>query len=226
MATSNDTTKTCTKCGKELPATAEYFYADNRVGRNGFKSQCITCHSEGTRVWREKNIDRERAKARVRAKEWASKNPDLVKQRSKEWRAKNEAHCREYRRKQRSINRIRDREQYRLWAANNRLHRREYMRLWYKNNPSYASSQNNKRRFRIRQSDSHYTQADVELQLKSQKGLCWWCGEPLDVKYHIDHRIPVNRGGSNSPNNIVIAHPECNMSKSNKMPWEWSDRLL
>lgn len=226
MATSNDTTKICTKCGREFPATLEYFHADNRPNRKGFKSQCKDCHKEGTLAWRTKNIDRERAKARIRAKEWAQKNPDKVKQRDKNWRANNIERRRNYRHNQYLINREREKELHSQWRAKNREHRREYMRQWYNSNPGYASSQNNKRRFRIKQSDTHYTKQDVALQYQSQKGLCWWCGLPLDDTYHVDHLIPVSRGGTNAPNNIVVTHPKCNLSKSDKMPWEWSDRLL
>jgi 5-methylcytosine-specific restriction endonuclease McrA len=34
--------------------------------------------------------------------------------------------------------------------------------------------------------------------------------------------IPLDRGGSNGPENIVIACPECNHSKHNKLPHEWN----
>lgn len=77
----------------------------------------------------------------------------------------------------------------------------------------------------------NFTEKDIELQLKNQGYVCWWCGKPFvdgdsDLKRSIDHRIPVDRGGDNNPGNIVLAHIVCNKMKSNKMPWEWSGRLL
>jgi 5-methylcytosine-specific restriction endonuclease McrA len=67
---------------------------------------------------------------------------------------------------------------------------------------------------------------DVALMMKTQKGLCWWCGESLGDTYEIDHIIPVSRGGTNVPNNLVLAHERCNRKKFNKMPWEFNGRLF
>jgi len=39
------TTKTCTKCGRELPATKEY-YPRKSESRDGFQSSCKDCQSE------------------------------------------------------------------------------------------------------------------------------------------------------------------------------------
>lgn len=76
-------------------------------------------------------------------------------------------------------------------------------------------------------SNGQHSAKDVELQFQSQKGLCWWCGLPLDPNnYHVDHRIPLAKGGSNDARNICIAHPKCNQEKHNKMPWEYNGRLL
>jgi len=68
--------------------------------------------------------------------------------------------------------------------------------------------------------------ADVELQKRSQNGLCWWCGDPHGDNYEVDHRIPLSRGGTNWPENICIACFDCNRSKHNKLPHEWIGRLL
>jgi 5-methylcytosine-specific restriction endonuclease McrA len=41
-------------------------------------------------------------------------------------------------------------------------------------------------------------------------------------KYHVDHVVPLSRGGSDGPENIVISCPRCNCSKSSKLPEEWN----
>lgn len=83
-----------------------------------------------------------------------------------------------------------------------------------------------KRRAQIKENGGTFTVADVKLQYKSQKGRCWWCNKEVGDKYHIDHLTPLSRGGSNSPNNIVIACETCNLSRNNKMPHEWNGKLL
>lgn len=66
-----------------------------------------------------------------------------------------------------------------------------------------------------------FTFADVRCQFDVQGGRCYWCSRPLD-RYHADHVIPLSRGGSNYPDNIVVACPSCNGSKHNKLAYsEW-----
>lgn len=59
-----------------------------------------------------------------------------------------------------------------------------------------------------------------------QGGRCWWGAHPLGDNFHIDHRIPLSRGGAHDPSNIVLACASCNLSKHDKMPWEFAGRLL
>lgn len=102
---------------------------------------------------------------------------------------------------------------------------RAYWAEWRKKNPLKVKAKLAKAMAKRRGASGHYTEQDIALQLKSQKGLCWWCGKELN-KYHIDHRIPLVRGGTHDPGNIVISCPICNLSKNAKMPHEWIGRLL
>ena len=70
------------------------------------------------------------------------------------------------------------------------------------------------------------SQMTIKRQRDSQKNRCWWCGKKLKGSYHVDHRIPLSRGGSNWPENIVIACPFCNLSKCDKTPLEFAGRLF
>lgn len=42
MATTESTTKQCTKCGNEYPATTEYFWKDTHL-KDGLRSSCVFC---------------------------------------------------------------------------------------------------------------------------------------------------------------------------------------
>ncbi len=76
--------------------------------------------------------------------------------------------------------------------------------------------------------DGEHTAEDIHHIYEKQKGLCYYCKKHVWLDYHVDHVIPLSRGGSNGPENLVIACPECNMSKHNKLPHEWhgTDKLL
>jgi hypothetical protein len=54
------------------------------------------------------------------------------------------------------------------------------------------------------------------LQYEVQNGECYYCHAPLQNKYHVDHRIPVSRGGGDGPENLACACPTCNMRKGAK----------
>jgi hypothetical protein len=71
-----------------------------------------------------------------------------------------------------------------------------------------------------------FSRADVELHYRSQRGRCWWCGQSLNDSYHVDHRVPLKLGGKNTPENICLACPECNLKKGAMMPGEFCGRLI
>ena len=49
--------------------------------------------------------------------------------------------------------------------------------------------------------------------------VCYYCGELLSLElgrgkiWELDHKIPLSRGGSNAPYNIVACHHDCNNKK-------------
>ncbi len=101
--------------------------------------------------------------------------------------------------------------------------------------PRYSSEDNRARAMkylaRRKRAGADYTGDDIRMQMKMQtdsKGrlICWWCDKPIEGKYQVDHRIPLDKGGSNSARNIVIVHIKCNLSKGAKLPHEWNGRLL
>src|SRR3546814_6382348 len=64
-----------------------------------------------------------------------------------------------------------------------------------------------KRRAQAVSSGGEFTAEDIDAMLAAQKKKCWYCGTKLTA-YHVDHRIPLARGGSNGPENLVIARSE------------------
>lgn len=50
-------TKTCTKCGREYPATAEYFYRHN-TGKGGLRPDCKKCWCIATKIRYENNREK------------------------------------------------------------------------------------------------------------------------------------------------------------------------
>lgn len=89
-----------------------------------------------------------------------------------------------------------------------------------------ARVRRSRRRERIKVAGGTHTVADVQRKLAQQGGRCYWCQTELNGAYHVDHIIPIGRGGTNAANNICAACAPCNWRKHQKMPSEFIGRLL
>lgn len=76
------------------------------------------------------------------------------------------------------------------------------------------------------ESGGRCTKSDIEKMEAAQKGRCWWCQKPYG-RFHVDHRIPLAKGGTSNPNNLVLSCGPCNQRKNARMPWQIDNpRLL
>lgn len=212
-------TRTCSKCGRDLPATSEFFHRHGDKARPNvlWSSSCRECRTAAQRArYRE---DPEKARERWRG--WYSANREYDKKRVSAWR---EAHpgraaerSREYYIKNREAILAREQE----WRENNRDRHRAMTDKWRATHQrQYRESVANQSRNR-RAAAGHHTPADVRAQYKRQKGRCFWCRTELD-RYHVDHVMPIAAGGTNDPENIVVSCPSCNLSKSSKHPMDFA----
>lgn len=202
-------TKRCTKCDTKHPATLEYFRADKHH-RDGLRSHCRACDREYQRQRHATNPEYKRQYQRTHRKE-----------------------AREYRRRWDKANPGYQLRYQLQWCSSeaNREKMREKSRKWERANPEKSRAKSARRKARKFNASGSYTAEDVRIQVCAQtdsKGrlICWWCDKPIKGKYHVDHRIPLNKGGLNSARNICVAHEKCNLSKSDKLPHEFNGRLL
>lgn len=220
-------TKICTQCGRELLANLDYFRPEKR-GRFGLYSQCRTCENEKRRKYH-KEISAAIAK---RQKEYHKKyyidNVEKIRARARKWHHDHLEHVHKKNRSWRKNNHERKNEINRIYAKNNREKLRQKLQRWRNTERGriltalYARN----RRATIKFSEIRHTFEDIQKQYQSQKGLCWWCSCFVGNIYHVDHIVPLSRGGSNGPENIVIACPTCNVRKNSKLPFEWIGRLF
>lgn len=94
----------------------------------------------------------------------------------------------------------------------------EQTRRRRKENPGYWRTWKNKRARRL--IHTKHTQAQIDKMIKNQNNKCYWCGKPLS-KYHVDHVIPLAKGGSSDLGNLVVSCPSCNLRKADKSPGAW-----
>lgn len=57
----------------------------------------------------------------------------------------------------------------------------------------------------------------AEWRISAEK-VCHWCGVSCRENFHVDHIIPLSRGGHHDFHNITIACASCNARKGARMP--------
>jgi 5-methylcytosine-specific restriction endonuclease McrA len=77
-----------------------------------------------------------------------------------------------------------------------------------------------KRRALMRSADGHFSIADIRALEVAQEGLCAYCQRPYG-RYHVEHKQPLSRGGSNWPDNICLACGPCNIAKHDRTEAEY-----
>ena len=93
---------------------------------------------------------------------------------------------------------------------------------WARKHPSEMAVKYNARRARQVNAEGAFTRADIKRQREKQHNRCYYCGN--EGKLTVDHVIPLARGGTNWPDNLVLACPHCNSSKGNKRVDDWLKR--
>lgn len=106
--------------------------------------------------------------------------------------------------------RARDRERKKLKRQTDPEHRRRHNALVTKNTLE--------RRHKIKVSSSSEA-VDRHKVYELHNGLCYLCGSKCSVMdFHMDHVIPLSRGGDHIYANCRPTHPFCNMKKGDKLP--------
>ena len=90
---------------------------------------------------------------------------------------------------------------------------------WSKDNPARrrAISQNYKHGRRAAEG-AKISSRELQDWIDSQDKACVYCLVDCLESYHVDHVIPLAKGGQHCTSNLAIACPTCNLRKSDKMP--------
>lgn len=58
-----------------------------------------------------------------------------------------------------------------------------------------------------------------------QPKACFYCGDDCIENFHVDHFMPLSKGGAHVLTNLRISCASCNLSKNASDPLEWIDRV-
>jgi 5-methylcytosine-specific restriction endonuclease McrA len=203
----------CSKCGNEYPATEKYF--------RQWRTFCRACERDAAREF----YYNHREDVLLQKKEARESNPDHYRQHDRDQYYKHHDHQMARHKKYRTENPDKRRLAMLDWRVRNPDKVKDYSAQYYKEHPETVKANRDKRRARILNAQGEYTADDIKRLYEDQEGHCAYCGigifPDLYKDMHIDHVMPLSRGGSNAPDNLVLTCQPCNQSKSDKTVAEW-----
>lgn len=214
--------KVCSKCGIEKPMEEFHKQRGCAFGR---RPDCKACCVRRAQKWADDNPERVKANHARHQRD----NAERLSRESREYREAHKEQLSRYHKENHKKNRTRNllrsrawhhanksrvRELSRVWVALNKDARDRYYKEWITHNPEHkrAASNNFKRREQGAQGTCTPDQWIARLEYYGWR--CYLCRAELTSKtLHMEHRIPVGRGGSHWPANLAPACPTCNFKK-------------
>jgi len=195
--------KRCPRCGECKPR-AEFYRNSSR--KDGLSAYCKACIKEQCSDYYKRNKDA----CRERLKKWRSENPEKVAAQYARQRKNNEQGYFERQR------RYRERHKHQLFEKGRR-YRAENKRY-------FLEKAAQRRKLKKDTSDGTVTNAYLTSLLASQDYRCVYCKCDLnDSGKHLDHIVPLSRGGLHTASNVQWTCPTCNLSKGDLLEEEWID---
>lgn len=146
--------------------------------------------------WRERHHDPEKKAAQDRA--YYERNAEHIRTQKKDWYQEN---------RERVLATVKARYEADPEPTRARAHR------WEREHPEVRQDK------RAKKKGAFVESVDRQVVFERDGGVCQLCRLPVDADdWHLDHVIPLSRGGLHCYSNVQVAHPRCNMVKHAKVP--------
>jgi hypothetical protein len=197
MESDVDKSKACNLCKQIKPLDA---FGLNKNYKSGLRNTCKDCRRIESASYRARYPDKKKALD----KRNYEINGDKIRQRSKNYRLQNADELKKWHKEYRRT--------HKEPIANTKVN-------WRKANPEKFKAGIDRRRAR-KANATTYLVSDKDLRRIMQKP-CIYCGSKPE---HLEHIIPLVRGGSHGIGNLASSCAWCNLSKGSKFITEWRYR--
>jgi 5-methylcytosine-specific restriction endonuclease McrA len=205
-------------------------------GREYYRAHRSECIARATITTRERRKHPEvREKERISSREAKRRQlADPVEyekhlERGRRWRAENPEKAKKFKHEQpemKAARNLRRNEKFRA-TPEGRARLNAQAQKWRAANREKARTTVRRRRARLLKAVGSHTESDVLAQLEKQGHLCFWCATDISDDSHVvDHYVPLVKGGTDGPENIVGACRSCNCRKWALDPDEFRKRLI
>lgn len=185
--------KWCPDCDTVKPASE---FWQSKLGRGGLYSRCKSCAAIRRKVQYDPEYHRKYRLERLEAK-----------------RAYDRARYADDPEKRSAT--------VRRWYAQNPEKVKAWRKRYYTEHKDEYLARNRQREATKYAAAGFHTAEEVWEMGESQEWLCAYCEVPLFGEFHVDHMVPLSRGGSDSWENLAITCPTCNLSKNDKTTAEF-----
>ena len=236
--------KVCSKCG-EWKVYGEF--AKRKAMKDGHRSECKECNKkyrkdneEYFKQYRKDNSEKNKEYLKVY---WKDNHEELVEKQRQKWNKNSKKYNekkKQYRKEnpelikeQKKISHIKHKEanneRMREYYKKNKDKIRLYIMDWQRNNPDRISNYRTNTNFKRRSKEFKVDFKPFERKelLERDNWTCKCCGIKVHDrstgnwntpdKAHIDHIIPISKGGNSEPSNLQILCRTCNLTKSDKL---------
>ena len=164
------------------------------------------------KTYRDNNKD----KIAKRFKEYMKNNKEKVAKQRREYYKENKE---EINRKNKIIGK--------KWRENNKERINEKSKAYYATpkGKAVARAVHKRRKCAIKNTEMIVTSEELVDIVENANNVCYWCNKKIVGTEHIDHYIPLAKGGKHSIDNMVVSCAKCNQSKGAKSPQEFANSL-
>lgn len=99
-------------------------------------------------------------------------------------------------------------------------------KVWAARNPQKRKAISKQYKSRRRsQEECGITGGMLAMWIRDQQKICFYCRSDCTETFHVDHFLPLSKGGAHVLTNLRIACPSCNLHKHAKTPDVWIEEV-